>query len=101
VQEGVQQAYVITPVAVEEINTGIDLQVFPNPTNRNLSLYFREGFGEEFYYQFIDLQGKILLSSKLTNVQTEIATESFAAGTYMLRILQSDKSIQTFKIVKY
>lgn len=101
VQEGVQQVYLITPDHVEEVNAGIDLQVFPNPTNRNLSLNFRAGFNDDFYYQFLDLQGKILLSNKLTNVQTEIATEGFAAGTYMLRILQSEKSVQTFKIVKY
>lgn len=99
-QEGVQQAYIITPSFIHDVALGIDLQVYPNPTMERLTLKINSGFRDELNYEFTDMQGKLLLFGKLSNTQTEIDTDRFAAGTYTLRISELGNSVNTFKIVK-
>jgi len=100
IQEGVQQAYLITPLSTEDLGASIEMQVFPNPTTQNLTLTIREGFKDNLQYVLTDVQGKLIESSNLLYSTTEIDTDGLAAGTYLLRLSQGKDSLKTFKIVK-
>jgi opacity protein-like surface antigen len=101
VAQGVQQAYEIFTVDIEETTLSISLIAFPNPTADNLTLQIRDFNKENLTYQFYDIGGKLLSNGQVTGQQTEINTSSLPPATYFINVLnQEDKKVQSFKIIK-
>ncbi len=51
-------------------------------------------------YQLFDMQGKILKSKKITGKQTDIVMGNLVPATYFVKVIQRNKEIKTFKIIK-
>jgi hypothetical protein len=101
VAQGVQQAYEIFTVDIEETTLSISLIAFPNPTADNLTLQISDFNKEKLTYQFYDIGGKLLSNGQVTGQQTEINTSSLPPATYFINVLnQEDKKVQSFKIIK-
>jgi opacity protein-like surface antigen len=101
VAQGVQQAYEIFTVDIEETTLSISLIAFPNPTADNLTLQISDFNKENLTYQFYDIGGKLLSNGQVTGQQTEINTSSLPPATYFINVLnQEDKKVQSFKIIK-
>ena len=101
VAQGVQQAYEIFTVDIEETTLSISLIAFPNPTSDNLTLKISDFNKEKLTYQFYDIGGKLLSNGQVTGQQTEINTSSLPPATYFINVLnQEDKKVQSFKIIK-
>lgn len=99
--QGVQQAYEIFTVGIkDEITTNISLAIFPNPTLENLTLQVQDFNGEKLIYQLFDMQGKLLINNQITSNQTEINLNNLPPSTYFINVLQENKKIQFFKIIK-
>ena len=99
--EGVQHAYEIYVVGVNELTEDMSLRVFPNPTSDNLSLEIENYNKEKYLYQLYDMQGKLLVSNQIVSNQTLIQTNNLQSSTYFLHILnQQNQPIQLFKIIK-
>ncbi|MFK8008106.1 MAG: T9SS type A sorting domain-containing protein [Saprospiraceae bacterium] len=96
---GVQQAYNITTVGLDEL-PNLDLSVFPNPTINQLILKVEAFQNEKLTYQLFDLEGKLLGQQKINDAQTSIQTSELPSGSYFLNIIQETKKIKTFKIIK-
>jgi hypothetical protein len=81
-------------------NTGVvylgDITIFPNPFNENIFI----SADNEGYIDIMDITGKIIYKSKLSNGINEISTSHFLKGIYLVKIQNKDNSIRTFKIVK-
>ena len=101
VAQGVQHAYEIFTVDIEETTLSISLIAFPNPTADNLTLQISDFNKEKLTYQFYDIGGKLLSNGQVTGQQTEINTSSLPPATYFINVLnQEDKKVQSFKIIK-
>ena len=101
VGQGVQHAYEIFTVDIEETTLSISLIAFPNPTADNLTLQISDFNKEKLTYQFYDIGGKLLSNGQVTGQQTEINTSSLPPATYFINVLnQEDKKVQSFKIIK-
>ena len=101
VAQGVQNAYEIFTVDIEETTLSISLIAFPNPTADNLTLQISDFNKEKLTYQFFDIGGKLLSHGQVTGQQTEINTSSLPPATYFINVLnQEDKKVQSFKIIK-
>ena len=101
VGQGVQHAYEIFTVDIEETTLSISLIAFPNPTADNLTLQISDFNKENLTYQFYDIGGKLLSNGQVTGQQTEINTSSLPPATYFINVLnQEDKKVQSFKIIK-
>ena len=101
VAQGVQHAYEIFTVDIEETTLSISLIAFPNPTADNLTLQISDFNKENLTYQFYDIGGKLLSNGQVTGQQTEINTSSLPPATYFINVLnQEDKKVQSFKIIK-
>jgi hypothetical protein len=101
VAEGVQHAYEIFSVGIEETTLNISLIAFPNPTSNNLTLQISDYNNEKLGFQLYDLQGKLLTSGLVTAQQTQINAESLPPATYFINVVnQENKKIQSFKIIK-
>lgn len=101
VSQGVQQAYEIFTVGINETRLNISLSAFPNPTSDNVTLLVGHYNNEKLSYQLFDMQGKMILNGQVDAAQTQINTNSLPAATYFLHIVTQDhKQLQLFKIIK-
>ena len=100
VAQGVEQAYEIYSVGIKETALNISLSIFPNPTSDFLTIKVEDYNNEALSYNLIDEQGKSVLNEQITNQDTQVAMSTLARGIYFLNVLQANKKIQTFKIIK-
>jgi hypothetical protein len=100
VAQGVEQAYEIYSVGIKETTLNISLSVFPNPTSDFLTLKVEDYNNETLSFNLLDEQGKLILSEQITNQETQVAMSTLARGSYFINIVQTNKKIQTFKIIK-
>jgi hypothetical protein len=101
VAQGVQHAYEIFSVGIHETELTIALNVYPNPTADKLTLEINDFGNKNLAYQLTDVQGKLLLEGQVEGVQTILDIHSLAKATYFVHVLlQDNKRIQSFKIIK-
>ena len=100
VAQGVEQAYEISSVGIKETALNISLSIFPNPTSDYLTLKVEDYNNEALSYSLLDEQGKLVLNEQITNQDTQVAMSTLARGAYFINVLQENKKIQTFKIIK-
>ena len=100
VAQGVEQAYEIYSVGIKETTLNISLSVFPNPTSDFLTLKVQDYNNEALSYNLLDEQGKLVLNEQIITQDTQVAMSTLARGAYFINIVQTNKKIQTFKIIK-
>ena len=100
VAQGVEQAYEISSVGIKETALNISLSVFPNPTSDFLTLKVEDYNNEALSYNLLDEQGKLVLNEQIITQDTQVAMSTLARGAYFINIVQANKKIQTFKIIK-
>ena len=102
VSEGVQQPFEISIVTGIEEAKGINLSVsaYPNPTTDYLTLSIGEFDISNLSYQLYDMNGKLLQNEKITGNQTSIAMGNLVPANYFVKVIQGNKEVKTFKIIK-
>ncbi|MDD4385778.1 MAG: T9SS type A sorting domain-containing protein [Bacteroidales bacterium] len=107
VAEGVQQPYEISIVTgleeAREIN--LSLTAYPNPTTEYLTLSIDDYVQTRYTlfqlsYQLYDMQGELLQSESITGNQTSIFMGNLVPATYFVKVIQGNKEVKTFKIIK-
>ena len=104
VAQGVQHAFeisVVTGLGLEQAK-GINLSVsaYPNPTTDYLTLSIGEFDISNLSYQLYDMNGKLLQNAKITGNQTSIAMGNLVPANYFVKVIQGNKEVKTFKIIK-
>jgi len=102
VSEGVQQPYEISVVTGLEEAKGINLSVsaYPNPATDYLTLKVKDFELSNLHFQLYDMSGKLLRSEKITGNQTSIVISNLVPATYFVKVIQNNKEVKTFKIIK-
>lgn len=102
VAEGVQQPYEVSEVtAIEEAKEiNLSITAFPNPTADYLILKIDAMDIADLSYQLYDGSGKILQDEKITGNQTKIFLTNFFPAVYFVRIVQDQRDVKTFKVIK-
>lgn len=102
ISEGVQQVYQINvETALEQnIESLFSIKVYPNPTSNNLQLKINGEFPSEMDYHLYDSNGKLVEPGQIHDNITVIQTQSLPPSTYFLHVLEEDKVVKTFKIIK-
>ena len=102
VAQGVQQPYEISVVTGIEQAKGINLSVsaYPNPTTDYLTLSIGEFDISNLSYQLYDMNGKLLQNAKITGNQTSIVMSNLVPANYFVKVIQGNKEVKTFKIIK-
>ncbi len=102
VSQGVQQPYEISTVTGIEQARGIDLAVavFPNPVTDFLVLRVARYDPENLYYQLFDIQSRLIKTGKIVAEETLIDMSGITPSVYLLRLLDNEKHIKTFRIIK-
>ena len=109
VAQGMQQPFEISVVTGIPEAKGINLTVsaYPNPTTDYLILKIgndveTNGRSSEknILYQLFDINGKMINTKKVIKGETKIKTDNLKQGSYLLRIIENNKEIKVFKIIK-
>ena len=100
VSQGVQQAYEIFTLGVNEAAMTILLSAYPNPTTDNLTLKIKDFSNEKLNYELYNMKGTILETKKINDSQTQIDMTRWSAATYLIKIFSDKKQVQSFKIIK-
>lgn len=102
VAQGVQQPYEISVVTAIEEAKGINLSVsaYPNPTTDYLTLEIKKFEYSNLHFQLYDISGKLLQSEKISGNQTIIVMSNLVPATYFVKVVQGNKEVKTFKVIK-
>ncbi len=101
VSEGVQQPYEILTIGTDDAK-GVSLaySVHPNPTYGLLKLKLEKIASDDLWYRLYDMNSKLLFSNKIDATEMDIPMGNFVPATYMLKIIDNQKEVKTFKIIK-
>lgn len=79
-----------------------DFQLYPNPTNDQVTFSFVSENSNQINYQLYDLNGRLILDRTVENVmhiQETVSLGRLSSGTYLLRISDGTNSMSS-KIIK-
>jgi Secretion system C-terminal sorting domain len=85
-------------VGVEEVQSTIELSVFPNPTRDNLQLEVK-GSSERFGLTIYDAMGNLVMTESISSSKTKLSVGHLANGTYVV-VLRSNFLVYTKTFVK-
>ncbi|RTL14859.1 MAG: T9SS type A sorting domain-containing protein [Flavobacteriaceae bacterium] len=101
VAQGVQQPFEIqTVLGAENFNINLQLAVYPNPTTNWLQLEVKNTDFTNLSYQLFDLNGRMILNQKVTTETSTISLEQLPAAIFLLKVVNNNKEVKTFKIIK-
>jgi hypothetical protein len=100
--EGIQQPYEIFIVNSTESSSGILLScsAYPNPVKDLLTLQIENYDIKNLSFELYNIEGKLLISNKIENIKTVISTSNLLNSFYLLKVIDEEKTIKTFKIIK-
>jgi hypothetical protein len=103
VSQGVQQPYEISVVTEinEAKNISLQCSVYPNPTTEFVKLKVDASTSlGNLNYQIYDINGKLLQSQKIESNETNLTLKNYVPAIYFIKIMNNNKEIKTFKIIK-
>lgn len=99
--QGVQQSFEIFTLSSNDIpQIQLEAIIYPNPTVRNVVLSIKDFDFTNLDYQLYDSQGRILLSGKIIQNETQLELGNLSASNYFLHITRGGANIKAFKIIK-
>jgi Secretion system C-terminal sorting domain len=101
VNQGVQQPFEIFTLGNDDFpEITLLMTVYPNPTTSFINLNIQNYSTENMYYQLFDITGKQIQSQKITTTETQIQMENVASAVYLLNVIEENRLLKTFKIIK-
>ena len=102
VAQGIQQPYEISVVTtIEEANSmTLSVTAYPNPTTDYITLRIDEFDISNLSYHLYDMSGKLLQKEKITSNQISIIMSNLVPANYFVKVIQGNKELKTFKIIK-
>lgn len=103
VSQGVQQPYEISVITGFEETKDISLKlvVYPNPATDFIKLDIMESELQNLRYQLYDINGSLLIEKDIKDNETSISMQNCLPSTYILKVVQGNKEIKSFKIIKH
>lgn len=99
--QGFQQSK-LTVTAINDLKIpGIELSVYPNPTNSFLSIEVKTDKQRDLLLSLFDINGKLILQKKMVGNKQTIKMQNNKSGTYILKVTEGNKEIKTYQIVKH
>jgi Secretion system C-terminal sorting domain len=99
--QGLQQPFEIVTLGNDDFpEITLSMAVYPNPTSSFVNLQVDNFNFENLQFYLSDVTGKQLQSRKITEGETQIQMENLPQAVYFLNVLENNKTIKTFKIIK-
>jgi len=100
--QGVQQPYEIMVISGLDQFEDLDLIIstYPNPVTDLLILKVESLKWNDLNFQIYNSDGRVVVSDKLLNTETNIDMSHLAPGAYILQVIMEKEAVKTFKIIK-
>ena len=99
--QGFHQTKLTITAVSELLIPGLEIKVFPNPTQDFITVHFSEYIEGSRYFLY-DFTGKLLENKLINSADMEIDMKKYASGQYILKLSNNSRQpIQSFQIVKY
>ena len=97
--QGFQQSK-LTVTAINDLKvSGIELSVYPNPTNSFLLIEVKTYKQRDLLLSLFDLNGRLILQKKMAGNKQTIKMQNYKPATYILKVTEGNKDIKTYQIV--
>jgi hypothetical protein len=100
VSQGVQYAFEISTLSLEENALNLSLMAYPNPTQELLNLRVGNYNKEKLAYKLVDLEGKVISEASMLSEETTIDMKQLPVATYFVEVHNDAKKVHVFKIIK-
>ena len=101
VSQGVQQPFEIQTLSNPALTTvNLTAVTYPNPTKDFIILKITDSALHNLRYTLFDVNGKAIASGWITESSTQIQLKYLSIGAYVLKVIQKNKALKTFKILK-
>ena len=100
ISQGVQQAFEITTLNLEENKLNLSLSAYPNPTQTQLILHIGNFNQEKLKYNIVSSEGKLLSQGNIQTIETIIDLQQIPKAMYFIEVQEESTKIQTFRIIK-
>jgi hypothetical protein len=101
INQGVQQPFEIVTLSGNEIkDIQINAEVYPNPSVNHLIISLQNYNYENLSYRLFDIRGREIIADKIANSETIVNMQPYASAAYILKLVDNNKEIKTFKILK-
>jgi hypothetical protein len=99
ITQGFHQTNLLPPTVIKEL-AGLDYEIlaYPNPVTESVTLRVEKPQG--LYYILYDINGQILEQKEIEAIETEIDFKNLSPSDYIIRIINNDYEVKSFKIVK-
>ncbi|MFD2834040.1 T9SS type A sorting domain-containing protein [Gramella sp. AN32] len=99
--QGVQQSAVYTEIITKKAPPKqIIMKAYPNPMTNYVILSIPEYEKEKYYYEFYTISGKLLKTAAISGSKTIIPVEELPTSIYLLKVIGTNNTIQTLKLIK-
>jgi len=98
--QGFHQPHLVVTSIDEIPGHDISIDAYPNPTTDFVNVRLHDDKYAEMEYSLFDEQGRLIRSSRLEGLITEVSLNEQQAGIYFLIITRGSEEIKTFKVVK-
>jgi hypothetical protein len=101
IAQGVQQSIELFTLSNPEL-TALTLTAvtYPNPTSDYIVLALKNSNLTGLSYVLYDLQGRIVSKGIIQQENTAIAMQKLVTGVYVLKVIQNNQALKSFKIIK-
>lgn len=101
VTQGVQHYAISIATELEQGKTiSLTMKAYPNPTTDRLTLSMADIEIVNLSYQMYDTKGQCLLNKDIVDKQTIITMNHLVPSVYFVKIMQDNKEIKSFKVIK-
>ena len=101
VSQGVQHPFEFQTLSNPALTTvNLTAVTYPNPTKDFIILKITDTVIHDLRYTLFDVTGKSILSDAITASSTAIQMKHLAIGAYVLKVIQKNKPLKSFKILK-
>ena len=98
---GIQQPLEIVTLSNAEV-TSVQLtaKAYPNPSTDFVLLSLINTDFEGMQYYLWNINGSLVAKASISAAETSVDLRGLSVGIYVLRVVQNQKNIKTFKIIK-
>lgn len=98
--QGFQQSKLLLTVITEKQAFAELIRIYPNPAGSTIHVELNSQNPLNLIVELYSVQGFYIFSTQTQKTLTEISTENFKPGAYLLRIIHEGQAVKTVKVVK-
>ena len=100
VAQGVQQPFEISILGLDNYHINLVMQTYPNPTKDYLVLNVHALDLSNMIFQLYDVNGRLIETRTMFNPIETICMMNLPSSVYVLKVINNNKEVKSFKIIK-